>query len=126
MPITDTQSQSVSSTDSSGLSAKNIEVGNTRLGFDVNLAASTTNQLQTMAFTNSTVQSIYILASQNCTIKTNSTGSPATTINLKAGIPLIWGVSPGYFTNPFSAANVTAFYLTSTAACRVQAKILTS
>ncbi len=127
MPYTHKQNFSITSTSGvTSLSGSDSETGNTELTFDVNLAASTTNQLQAMTFTYASLQSVVLLATQNCTIKTNSTGSPPTTINLIAGIPFVWNVSSGYFANPFSAANVTAFYLSCTAACRLQARILTS
>jgi hypothetical protein len=59
------------------------------------------------------------------TIKTNSPTSPGNTINLVAGVPLIWDASAGYYPNPFTT-NVTGFYVTCTAAALLQGSILTT
>lgn len=49
------------------------------------------------------------------TLKTNSGGSPAATISLKDGQPLVWNSTGGYpAAGPFGSTDVTSFYLTST------------
>lgn len=123
--ITDTINSSVSGTDGARLSGSDVEAGNTQITIDQTIPASSTNLLVSCAWTVANTESIFIVASQNCTIKTNSSGSPANTINLVAGIPLIWGASAGYYTNLFTT-NVTSWYLTTSAATRLQAAILTS
>lgn len=125
MSITDTIQVNTAGTDGSRVTGSSVEVGNARLAVDVSLPASTTNQSQAMAFTVASLQSVYLLSSQNLTIKTNSSGSPANTINLKAGIPYIWRASAGYNTCLFTV-DVTSWFLTCTAAARLQAAILTS
>jgi hypothetical protein len=57
------------------------------------------------------MKSLYILAGQNMTLKTNSSGSPQDTISLTAGVPLVW-VTGGAISNPF-AGTITKFYLTA-------------
>lgn len=52
-------------------------------------------------------------------------GTPTNTIVLQPGIPLVWGTSMGYGSNPFTA-NVSQAYVSCTAAARLQAKILTN
>ncbi len=52
-------------------------------------------------------------------------GLPQDTITLVAGVPLVWGKSAGYGTNPF-AGNVTGAYVSCTPASRLQGRILTS
>ncbi len=58
------------------------------------------------------------------TITATTPGLPSNTIVLAPGIPLVWDVSAGYFSNPFTV-DVTAWYVSSTFASRLQAKILT-
>lgn len=59
-------------------------------------------------------------------ISTTTAGVAAdTTLALKAGMPLVWGVSAGYFAMPF-AADITKFSITCTTASRLQGKVLTS
>ncbi len=70
-----------------------------------------TNQLQAFVMTIANMQSLYILSNTNVTIKTNSSGSPANTINLLANVPLVWQTG-GYYTNLFTV-DVTAIYLTN-------------
>lgn len=134
MSISHSQSFSVASQPSTAgatipsatsLSGTWVEVGNSEIANNQQFPASTSNALVAITFTAANVQSFLFVASQNCTILTNSTSSPGDTINLKAGIPFQWGTSPGYFTNPFTV-NVTAFYVSCTQACTLQYKILTS
>lgn len=125
MSITDTYSISVASSDSSRASGSSSETGTTRHTVDVNYPASSTNTLLSIAWTVANTQSLFLLSSSDATIKTNSSGSPANTISLKAGIPLIWRASAGYYSNPFTT-DVTAWYITCTASTRLQAIILTT
>ena len=126
MSITHKLTFSISS-DSGGtpLSGVQSEVGNTAIEQDVNYGASLTDQLLTVAFTAANVQSIFLISDKGLTIETNSGSSPVNTIVLKPGTPLAWSKSAGYYANPFTA-NVTAFYITTTVAARLQVKILTT
>ncbi len=51
-------------------------------------------------------------------------GLPSDTFVLKAGTPLVWSKSAGYFDCPFTV-DVTALYVTTTPASRLQGKVLT-
>jgi hypothetical protein len=115
------------SSDSGGtpLSGVQSEVGSTEIAQDQQFGAGLTDQLLTVAFNFANVQSIFLLSDKGLKIETNSGTSPVNTINLKPGSPLAWSVSEGYFPNPFTA-NVTAFYITTTVAARLQVKILTT
>lgn len=86
--------------------------------------AASTNASMTMAFTKANLQSFYLVADQNCTVKTNSSGTPQDTITLVAGIPYVWSLSSG-LTNPFGG-NVTTAFLTCTPATTVKMGILQS
>jgi hypothetical protein len=101
------------------------EVANSEVNVDVTIAASQTNSPVTCAFVLANVKSLFILSSQAVTLKTNSTSSPGNTISLKAGIPLEWTNSAGYYSIPF-AADVTILYITTTIATRLQIKVLTN
>lgn len=107
------------------ISATAAEVGTTDIYLNTSFGASTTNQLVAAAFTVANIQGVFLVANQNLTIKTNSSGSPAQTINLIAGLPLYWEASAGYFSNPFTT-NVTAFYITCTAATLLKGHIVTT
>jgi hypothetical protein len=102
-----------------------LEVGAADINVNQTFAAGTSDQLLSLAFTAANVQGVWLLATQNMTIKTNSSGSPAQTISLVAGIPLYWEASAGYFTNPFTS-DVTAFYVSCTSAATLKGHIVTS
>ena len=126
MSITHKQTLTVNPTSSGSVTGTITEVGSNDIVIDDTVAASQTNLLRTVSFTKSLIQSVIMLASTDLVVKTNSSGSPTDTINLKAGIPLIWSTSSGYFACPFSA-NVTAFYLTnSTVPTTLKVRILTT
>jgi hypothetical protein len=125
MSKTDTYQVGITGDDGTRLSGSSTETGTTHVAVDTNLPASSTNVLVACAFTVANVQGCVLLSSVDMTIKTNSPGSPANTINLKAGIPYLWRASAGYNTLLFTV-DVTAWYVTSTASGRLQALILTS
>lgn len=125
MSVTHTLNEKASSSAGNSLGASWTELGNSEINLDIQLAASSTNVLATVAFTAANVQSCVLIADHNMTIKTNSSGSPADTINLVAGIPWVYSKSAGYSASPFGT-NVTAFYLTCTPATRFQMKALLS
>ena len=114
---------SVSSDAGGSLSGAQAEVGTTELTIDQTYGASLTDQLLTIAFNYADVQSVILVSDKGLTIETNSGSSPSNTFVLKAATPLVWSKSAAYFANPFTA-NVTAFYITTTAAARLQGKIL--
>ena len=72
---------------------------------------ATVDQLVQVAFTIATMVSCYIYSTQNMTLKTNSSGTPQETINLKANVPLIWNTD-SYGSNPFSG-DITAMYVSN-------------
>jgi hypothetical protein len=115
------------SSDSGGtpLSGIQSEVGATEISFDQNYGASLSGQLLAVAFTVASVQDVFLLSDKGLTIQTNSASSPVNTINLKPGTPLVWSKSAGYYADVFTA-DVTAFYITTTLAARLQGKILTT
>jgi hypothetical protein len=126
MSITHKQNLSVSSDSGSvALSGSQSEVGATEIVLDQQYGASLTDQLLACAFTAANLQSCIMVSDKGLTIETNSGSSPANTFTLKPGTPLIWSKSAAYFSNPFTS-NVTAFYITTTVAARLQVKILTT
>jgi hypothetical protein len=107
------------------VSGSSSEVGATGIQIDEDYPASTTDSLLAVAFNYADLQSIVLVSTVDLTIETNSGSSPSNTINLKAGRPFVWRKSDGYFANPFTA-NVTAFFITCTAAARLRGRILKS
>lgn len=85
-------------------------------------AAASTNVVMAMAFVKANLQSFYLKSDQNCTVKTNSSGSPSDTITLVANVPYFWSKSSG-LTNPF-ATDVTTSFVTCTPAASIQMEIL--
>lgn len=85
-------------------------------GIDIDIPANQTNLHKIFALPVSALKLLYIVCDQNVTIKTNSSGSPADTINLLAGVPLVWQYGV-YHANPFASnTDVTSVYLTNVAA----------
>lgn len=105
-------------------SASSREVGTVGQVINEQLGTGITDHLVSVAWTSAGVQSIVIIADADCTLETNSGGSPADTIALIANRPFIWRRGDGYYAYPF-AGNVTSLYLTTSAAVRVRGKILT-
>jgi hypothetical protein len=84
--------------------------------YQIAYAASTTNSQLAIAFDYTKIQAFYALSvGDDCTLKFNSTGSPAPSITIKNGVPYQWLLASGV-TNPF-AANVTTMYVSTTAGC---------
>lgn len=114
-----------SSTGSTSLSGYDAESGNSEIIVNETFGAGSSNVEFSLSLTAANLQSVFMVSTQNLTIKTNSTSSPGNTINLVAGIPLVWGTSSGYSTCPFTS-NVTAGYATCTPAAQLQMKILSN
>ena len=79
----------------------------------------------TLALTVAQLQSLVIVADQNCTFETISPTSPTDSIPLVANAPLVWAKVPNYFPCPFTA-NVTIAYLTTAVPTRLKYKFLTN
>jgi hypothetical protein len=112
------QYSTTSSGGTASISGNDIEAPNAEISpgpQGVSFPAGSVNAPFTLALTAVNLTDVFLVANQDCVIKTNSTSSPGNTITLVAGIPLAWGVSAGYFACPFTA-NVTDAFLTCTAA----------
>jgi hypothetical protein len=96
-------------------------VGNEENDFDGTVAASTTNQTETLVVTVANIQSLLLLSDQALTIKTNSATSPQDTITLKANVPIIWNTD-SWDAKPFSG-NVTNLFLTNGGSTLANVKI---
>jgi hypothetical protein len=107
------------------LSGTQTESGGTPNLFDTTYPAAAVNQLVTIAIAHANIQSIVILASSACIIKTNSSSSPSNTITLVPGVPLIWSLSDAYFANPITV-DITALYINFAISGRLQFMILTN
>src|SRR4051812_4803680 len=73
MGITHNQSFSVRSTGGGSLSGAETEAGNLELTIDETFSANTVNSVLAIAWTNSVLQSIVLIASQNLTLYANAT-----------------------------------------------------
>src|ERR1044072_8886561 len=112
---------------SGSISGQANDSGNTLGATTATFPASSSNASLTLAFTKANLQSSFIVADQNCTIKTNSSGSPSETITLVAGIPhptYKWSKSSGV-TNPWTT-DVTTAFVTCTPATTIKIGILSS
>lgn len=81
------------------------------LELDVTVAANVTNQAHAFPIDVSEVKSMYLMSTQNITIKTNSTSTPANTLNLLANRPVIW--QDGDLNSLLLTTDVTTLYLTT-------------
>jgi hypothetical protein len=100
--------------DDSGLAigGQSSYTGTLEKGYDGTLAVGITDQLVSIQWAVANVKSEVFFASAAARIKTNSSTSPATTLNLAAGQSIVWG-------NDFLGANpvpadVTAIYVSNT------------
>src|SRR5687768_2529223 len=75
---------------------------------DLAIAASTTQQV-VYDLDVSALKIFYVLADKACTLKTNSSSAPDTTISLAAGVPFVWYEGCGH-ANPFGSTDITALY----------------
>lgn len=86
--------------------------------FTVNGGVS--DALVALALDVSQVKSIYLQATGgSLTLETNSSSSPAATVTLPDGLPVVWTTDSGT-TNPFGSTDVTALYVTNAGANAVQ------
>ena len=92
--------------------------GDTQVALDTQIAAATTNQLFTLAIDVSQVKLLVMHSDVAMTIKTNSSGSPANTVNLIAGLAYEYG--EGGYSTLILTTDVTAIYVTSTLAGRLR------
>lgn len=116
---------SVSSNGPGSLSGTFVDVGNNDLTINFASPAGAAGVATGITFNGANLQSIELIASQNMTLQVNSTGSPFTTINLKANIPYQWSNSASYFANPLNTS-VTNIYVTNTPAATLKGKVLTN
>jgi hypothetical protein len=73
-----------------------------------------TNTLVAYTLDVSQAKSLYIYSSTDATLKTNSSGSPAATLNLIGGNAISWNNQTG-IANPFGSTDITALYITNAA-----------
>ncbi len=128
MATTWTATTTVSSTAGSlqGFTGNDNETGNTAIvTTQLAFPANTNSGNFSLNFNAATIQGLFMVATQNCTINTNNSTSPTNSIALIAGIPLWWGRSPGYFANPLNA-NTNAGFLSCNAATILNVGILTN
>lgn len=123
MSVTQTETISISSDTGTGLSGRSAETGTTEQTFREPYPAGSTDVEYDITFSHTTLKKIFLVSDQDMTIKTNSSGSPSQTISLKAGRPLRWGASEGYFTNPITA-DVTKFFISCTSSSTLKGLIL--
>lgn len=86
------------------------------------IPASSTNYLVAGSFAFAKVSAVWLYCDAACTLKTNSSGSPAQTFTLAANVPLLWLGASDPRVNPFTA-DVTAFYVTCSAGGNLYANI---
>lgn len=84
--------------------------GGARLSISETIAGSSTNAQVVGTLDVSQVVSFVMVSNVACTVKTNSTGSPADTITLVADVPYVW-TSDSYDSFQLGT-DVTVFYVT--------------
>jgi len=92
------------------------------ISFEETVATGVTNQLVACAFPATGLKLFGICSDKDVTIKTNSSGSPQETWNLKANQPYAWVENnPGAV--PFAGA-VTAIYITNASGSEATVKLI--
>jgi hypothetical protein len=81
-------------------------------GYDNSIPATTTNQEADVGFTQTELISCFLYSTATVTLKTNSTSTPADTIVLTGGQPIIWNSSSGAAC-PFANNVITKMYITN-------------
>jgi hypothetical protein len=101
------------------------DVGSFGAPLSIAVAAGQTDFDVPISFNGANLQAMFLVSNQPVSIKVNSTGSPFSTIALKANVPFTWSKTASYYSNPLNVA-VTHFYVTTTAAAIIKAKFLTT
>lgn len=85
----------------------------------VSVAANQTNYEIDWVLTFANLKAVAIVADQDCTVKTNSTSSPAETLTLKANQALVWRENDPAAMH-FLSVNLTKIYVTNTTALTIK------
>jgi hypothetical protein len=125
MPVSHTILYSVVDDAGSQFAASQKKSAGQAIVIDESVPSPSTDLAFAISFAVGKVESIVLLSDQNLTLKTNSSGSPANTINLLANVPYVWQRST-YLVNLFTV-DVTQFFLTnaSGSTARLQGRVLT-
>lgn len=87
---------------------------------DINASAANVEIL--VALDVSKLQSVVIKASQDCTVKTNSSGAPDDTLTIEANVPYVWTIN-SYDANLITA-DVSKVFVTNLAAVAMTFQLL--
>ncbi len=93
------------------VSSFDTQTGNTEVGFDGTIAATTDNIEVDIGFAHTPTKALEFWSSTALTVKTNSSSSPTQTISLTANQALIWTVAHPE-SNPITA-DVTKLFLSN-------------
>jgi hypothetical protein len=85
------------------------------------IADAVTNDLVSVMIVASQLKTFFLWSDQDLTVKTNNSGSPQETFNLKANKPVVW--IAGMSTSPI-AGNVTALYITNASGSAATLRLL--
>ena len=115
----------ITHTHSRGIFARGLSIAKpiaVSAGQEINVSepipASAVNQPVAFAAVVAKLQSIFLFASAALVIKTNSSGSPANTITLAAGVPFLWQPGDGTLRDTAGVAittNITSLFVTNPA-----------
>lgn len=96
--------------------------GTGRVGVNESIADSTTDGLIAFALDVSQLTSIVLLSDYAVTLETNDGTTPTETLNLSAGIPVMWDSGKPAGDKPFSS-DITALYVTNSSGSAAQLDI---
>ena len=118
---------SVNTRESASANAINIDsnrsfTGDSQLTIQQDVPASTTDQEILAAIDISLAKMVMIMSSQDVTIKTNNSATPADTLAMTANVPRVW--RSGDYNAIFLTADVTKFYITNATASTATVQIL--
>jgi hypothetical protein len=104
------------------LSGSNTFTADGELNLEVTVNATTNDVAVAATLTIANLKALFIVSDRDVTLETNSSSAADDTIALKAGRPLMWDSTAGYFDNPFSV-DVTALYLSNAGNAAATVKI---
>ena len=125
MSVTYNHSYSLNSNGAGAIAGTWQDVGSNDLLINQAIGANTTNGTTGITFNGANLQAVELVSNQPLTLMVNSHSSPFATITLVADAPFVWSASAGYSSNPLNVS-VTEIYVTSTTACTLKGRALTT
>lgn len=98
-------------------------VTGTQQGVDIDTTVAPEIQIEfDVNVVTANVQSLLIFSDQPCELLTNDAANPASIVNIKGNVPIIWTVN-SFWAHPFTADVITKIFVTNQGAAQGMLKI---